>query len=295
MTRGDRLGRGPEREVMNPRRTPITSYYSGGRTATDLDRNRLKTPRSYGRIIRLLPSIIAVLVIVGSIFFSLTLSTKPSVEIVGDGSFMYREPGEYADVVADIMNRSFMNKTKLTARTDKLEQELLDQFPELRAAALRLPVLGRKPTLVIDVSSPYLLLASQTQSFVLDKNGFAVAEVKQLAQEYRTNIPLVQDKSSIEITLGRQILPSSTVQFIRHANDQLTAAGLKASSYVLPTSVNELDIFVEGLTYFVKTDTAGDVRLQLGGFLATKNHLEKQGITPAEYIDVRVEEKVFYK
>lgn len=116
-----------------------------------------------------------------------------------------------------------------------------------------------------------------------------------MAQEFRSGVPLIQDKSGIEIKLGQQVLPSTTVQFVKQTYDQLAATQLKASGFVLPVSINELDIYIEGLPYFIKTDTSGDARLQIGSFLATKNHLEKQGIAPKEYIDVRVEEKVFYK
>lgn len=292
MARTDR----PERELRQstdkPRRTPITSYYAGGGSSAVPDRGQKP---ALSKKLRLLPTFIAILVIAGSIFYSMTLSAYPSVEIVGDTPVIYRDQEEYASEVAQLMNRTLANRTKLTAKTDEVEQELLRKFPELKAAALRLPVLGRKPTLVIDINRPGLLLATQSQSFVLDQDGFAVSEVKHLAQEYRTGIPLVQDKSGMDIGLGQQVLPSTTVQFVQDVQAQLTAAGLTATGYILPVSVNELDIYIDGISYFVKTDTAGDARLQIGSFLSTKAYLERQGDIPAEYIDVRVEEKVFYK
>lgn len=248
-----------------------------------------------GRYIRLLPAFIAGAVIVISVLVSLTLSTYPAVDTLREQASPYRKTDDYARYTDKVMRDNLSSRTKLTINTKDIEQKLLEEFPELRSVALRLPVLGRRPTLVVDIRQPALMLSTDTQSFVLDKQGVAVSELRNLGADYRQGVPAIRDQSGIELRLGKQALASDTVEFVETVIAQIKAKNLNVSQLTLPASANELDIYIEGLNYFVKTDTSGDARLQVGSFLAVHEHLSGQGTTPSEYIDVRVEERAFYK
>ena len=63
----------------------------------------------------------------------------------------------------------------------------------------------------------------------------------------------------------------------------------------LPPAASELDVKIAGKPYFVKFNLqADDARRQAGTFLATQAQLQRKGITPAQYIDVRVEGRAYY-
>lgn len=250
---------------------------------------------SVGHRLRLMPTIIALLVIISSVLFSLTLSTRPSVTLVADQQPVYRPLEDYAAKAQELMGQKPANRTKLTINTADTEQALLTQFPELDGAVLRLPVLGRKPSLVVSVRRPMLLLATNSKTFVLDRFGIAVSEVGQLDDAAKQGLLVVRDQSGLEVNIGKQAVTTETVSFILQAQAQLSENGMKVSELTLPARVNELDIRLDGLNYFVKTDVSGDARLQIGSFLAVKEHLAGRRVVPAEYIDVRVEEKVFYR
>lgn len=246
--------------------------------------------------LRMLPTIIACLVIVGSILFSLTLSSRPAVSFVpSDELSPYRNEDEYIRKAQELLESSIRHRLKLSVDTDVIEHQLIEAYPEIAAAQLRLPILGRKPTLFLDIREPAMVLATNTKSFILDKSGTAVAEMRQIPTHMRQTLLVLQDESNLATEVGKQAVTSGTVQFILALQAQLAAKEVKVSQLTLPAVANELDIHIEGHTYYLKTDTSGDARLQAGSFLAVKEHLEKQGITPSEYIDVRVEEKVFYR
>jgi uncharacterized Ntn-hydrolase superfamily protein len=56
-----------------------------------------------------------------------------------------------------------------------------------------------------------------------------------------------------------------------------------------------LHLRIEGKAYLVKFNLRGDAREEAGAFLAVKQHLERAGKTPEQYIDVRVDNKTYYR
>ncbi len=64
----------------------------------------------------------------------------------------------------------------------------------------------------------------------------------------------------------------------------------------LPVGTSELDVRLAGQPYSVKFNLeSGTARQQAGTFLATESKLKSQNVTPAEYIDVRVDGRAYYK
>jgi len=108
-------------------------------------------------------------------------------------------------------------------------------------------------------------------------------------------LQVVEDQSGLTITLGRAALPRANVAFITEVLGQLTAKKIKVSTLTLPVGASELDVRVEGASYITKYNLHGDARAEVGAFLATKQYLEAQHKTPTSYIDVRVDNKVYYK
>jgi hypothetical protein len=52
---------------------------------------------------------------------------------------------------------------------------------------------------------------------------------------------------------------------------------------------------MNGVGYFVKFNLHGNAREEAGAFLAVKEYLESSHKTPGEYVDVRVENRAYYK
>ncbi len=281
-------------EIKSTPRQTFSSYYNRPRQPSDSPAAPSK-PVSASRRLRLVPSAVALLVITGSLLFSMTLSARPSVSMLHGQKSPYHPVEAYADEAARLMDAELANRTKLTIDTGAVERQLLERFPELRAAVLRLPILGRRPTLILDMKSPALVLVSSARSIVLDEGGVAICELKDLDEKARAGLKIVEDQSGLELRLGQQALPSGSIGFISEVAAYLAQAEVDVNRMVLPPSPTQLDIYPAGLPYFIKTDMAGDPRLQAGSFLAVRDNLAEQGVVPQEYIDVRVEERAFYR
>jgi hypothetical protein len=283
-----------KRILDTPSSSPVYSYYNSPTPSRSNPEKSIDLSKSRHRL-RLIPTIVAATVILASLLLNLTLSSSPVVSTVDGNTPPYRNHDEYRAEAQRLLNDSLGNKTKLTIQTGEIEQQLLARFPELKAAALRLPILGRRPNLIIEVRSPKLILSTPGKSYILDNSGRAVSELQNLSPDARQGLLVVKDESGLDLQTGSQAITTETVSFISAVSAQLKAQSLTLQEFTLPQVANELDIKLEGLPYYINTDASGDARLQIGSFLAVKERLSREGVTPSEYVDVRVEEKVFYK
>lgn len=293
---GRKRDQGRKRPETSPRRSKAFSYY-GNTTYEKKSRDIEKTVdlSNVGKRLRILPTLIAALVIVISLLINLTLSSRPSVDTIKEEASAYRPLDEYADAAEKIIGNKFSNLTKLTINVREIEESLMAQFPELSAAKLSLPVIGRMPKLVVDISSPAILLSNNGKVYVLDGKGLVVSNANALSAESKAGLSVLRDLSEIPLEIGKQAVTSGTVKFIKTVKAQLIEKGLIITELTLPALANELDVRIDGVDYFIKMDISGDARKQTGSYLAVKGSLESKGIKPSEYIDVRAGEKVFYK
>lgn len=281
------------RVQVGPIQRPSYSYY-GADKASAAGQGRRNSPLNYKtaiwRRLRFLPTLIAAVVICLAIVFSTTLTNSTKVRFTG-GDSPYHSIDDYQTAVSAYMSGSLLNSSKMSINTSKLEANVLSTFPELDAARLALPIIGRKPLLTLHVRKPALVLTTKTSALVLDNTGRAVSDTKLVPSSAVASLLTLQDESGLEVHIGDQAVTSETVSFIGNVKLQLDDKKLIVDHLVLPAFANEVDIYIKGLTYHIKTDASGDARLQIGAFIATKD----SGVNPGEYMDVRVEEKVFYR
>jgi hypothetical protein len=140
-----------------------------------------------------------------------------------------------------------------------------------------------------------MMLLGEGGMFILDADGRALIAANQVSKLDKLDVPVVNDESGLPIETGKVVLPRSTVAFIGEVVGQHKAKDLKITSLVMPPGTNELHVRVDGAGYFVKYNLHGNAREEVGSFLAAKARLEVEKKTPGEYIDVRVENRVYYR
>lgn len=291
-----RKNKTPKRQPsLNNSSRPSFSYYSAENQASKTGqgtRRRSETLaiRDYRQFVRRVPTIVSMAVIFIAVVFSTTLTITPQVRFANEQS-PYRDITDYQMMLRELMSSSLLNRSKLTINATKFENNILATFPEIDAARIVLPIIGRRPSITLHIRRPALLLTTKTNALILDNTGKAVSEVNQLPSSVVSGLLSLQDDSGLEVYLGDQAVTTETVAFIDNVRKQLEDKKMIIEKLVLPAVVNELDIYIRDLPYRLKADVSGNARSQIGAFLAAKDN----GIKPSEYIDVRVEEKVFYK
>ena len=269
------------------------SYYAGDqrpKNDTVRERNALEQKRRVGRGVRMVPTVLALLAILFSVVYNTTLSSSPYIVYAGDSS-PYHPKEYYQAKASEVLGSSVKNKSKLTLNTERTEAALLKEFTEFDVVKLTMPIIGRRPTLTAHVRRPALLLGSGSNTYVIDTNGKVVSSSELLSSSQKEILLRVQDQSGLKAEVGSQVLTSESVAFINEIARQLKDKKLHVSEVILPATPNEVDVRLKDVGYFIRADITGSARQQAGAYMAVK----ESGVTPAEYIDVRVEEKVFYK
>lgn len=202
-----------------------------------------------------------------------------------------QQPSVYQGAVQKLLNGSIANRNKLTIDTTALSQELERQFPELEVVEVKMPLIGHRPIIYLGFAEPVLTLETVSRSYVIDRDGRAIAHSLP-----NSHLVTLKDDSDLPVTLGRSVLASDTVTFIEAVLFQLQQRQLHVSSFELPQGRSELDAHLAGQGYLIKFNLADNTpEQQVGTFLAVFHSLQQQGITPAQYVDVRVEGRAYYK
>lgn len=286
------------RKTAAPQPSNVFSYYSS-RSNPDVSRGRYEraeTDRRGAERLKHTPTLIAVILIVVSMGYASIVEPQPRIQVVASesGKSLQRDDGVYHDFVADHLSRSVFNRSKLTFNAEPLVDSLRREYPEIDNAVVTLPLLGHKPVVRIAVSSPIFILATNQGSYYINGKGVPLVRVSDVKNQPE-GIAVITDETGLPIELGTQVLTTDSVLFIGQLIEQLVATNTPYQQITLPLEANEVQIRLQGKPYVVRLNSLQNARTQIGTFLAVKQRLQGEGVTPKEYIDVRVEERAYYK
>ena len=296
------------RAVIPPRASSVYAYFASEKQPRDGhadnadQRNSLKERAGQQRqaktrrIFRVGPLAVMVFILLLAIAYNSTLSPVVSLAVADPGGQpLYRPVQVYKQAARTLLENSPGNGTKFSIDTKKFNAAFKSQFPELQRVAIVLPLVGRSPTLYISSAPPKLLVSSNSKVYVVDESGRTLLPANEVPAETLVGIPVMQDDSGLSVKLGEPIITKDMVQFVQVLRGQFDAQNKTILSMQLPALANELRVRLDREGYYIKFDTSGNPRLQAGTYFAVREKLAADKQTPQEYIDVRVEEKAFYK
>jgi hypothetical protein len=234
--------------------------------------------------------------IVGGICLVKVLVLTPSSRVVvtnapGDTTRLSRGVNVYTTATDKILRQSFASRTKISLDTDGVARQLQAEFPELEHVVVTVPLIGSRPVVYVSPAMPVMRLETSAGAYVLTGRGYAYQDEVGMAT---ASLPRLIDLSGVRPERGKPFLPQSTVLFALNASRQLNKAGIATEALILPqTMPYELDVRLTGKEYVIKYNLQEPARLQSGAAIAL---IQQLGTTnPAEYIDVRVPERAYYK
>lgn len=234
-----------------------------------------------------------------AVLLNLLVSSRPVLLTVNEpaqGRLFLQSEDVYAQAASQILQRSLLSRTKLTIHPQAVAKELSKQYPELGSVIVSVPLIGQRPKFYLEPATPALLLVAKTGDvYILDSEGKALAPLARAPAVSKLNLPTVVDESGLPITLGSMALPSTNIAFITEVVGQLKAKHISVQAVTLPAGTSELRLRIGGAPYVVRFNLQGDARAEAGAFLAVKGQLDREKKVPKEYIDVRVENRAYYK
>lgn len=290
--------------VRNPRlagprsRQPVFSYRAvrretdrqlerGAKPAKDLTRLKRK--------LKHLPYAISFIAICAALLYNLTLVPNARVIVSGD-QVTLRPLQSYQEAINNRLESSLSSRTKVTINTKRLSADIQREFPEIETLNISLPLLRHQPIIEVKLAAPAALLATSEATYILDGNGRALFDENDARADFDTSkLPVITDSSGHEITLGAVALTSAQIIYANELLAQSAAKQLQPESMTLQAGGEELHVRFQKVTYTVKFSFGADSRQSFGTFLATRERLERERATVAEYIDVRIPERAYVK
>lgn len=213
---------------------------------------------------------------------------------------MYRSLDEYNIGINKIFKSSVINRSKFTLNSASLEAKIIEQFPEVETAVVVTPLAGRRLQVGLELERPLARLQqSQTNlQAVLSDSGTVVIEANaSVINEQFAQIPSISIPN-ITYSVGDQILTSEEAGLIRlliSEFDGSTSYRHKVKSIEFDVQKREIRIRFEAVTYFAKLTPEREGRVQVGALVFTLKSTTEKGGLPTEYVDVRVDDRVFVK
>jgi hypothetical protein len=243
-------------------------------------------------------SVFLIVLLIFLFVFLSWLNDSPKIIILGSPADreLLQSTIVYKKAAIKLFNKSFTNHNKLTLNTDNIVNKLEQEFPELANVTVQFQLLGDSPNIYLQPAIPAMLMANGSgKEFIISATGIAVAPASKLSNIATFHLLLLTDQSGLTIRLGGAALSSTDIVFIQTVKEQFTAHNLTISSLTLPSASSELDVRINGTSYFIKFNLGTDANQQIGSFLAVRKYLTSNNITPSQYIDVRVLGRAFYK
>lgn len=241
---------------------------------------------------------LAGVVLIICVLYTLQLSANPKVVSLAPASngFFLQADTIYQHAAAKAFASSILNRNKVTVNTVAIQQKLQQQFPELSQVSVTIPLMSHRPMVYIAPTTPSLILSTAAGDYVLDNTGKALISADAISGLDKLNLPVVHDQSGLQPRDGSIALASSSIDFIRTVVAELQSKNVQIDSMSLPPAAYELDVRPAGAGYYVKFNLhQPTARQQSGTFLAVRQRLASQGITPSSYIDVRLDGRAYYK
>ena len=271
------------------------SYYSAQRSSEETDRSsrRLRPQQSIqadgkrrkrSKMFWLFSGAIAIV-----LGFILYVGSDSNVTVLDSrGVVEQKDVVRYKKTVEATIKASLLNHNKATVDSRGIARNLKKNHPELQSAVVTVPIVGNKVNAYVTQYPAEFILRQGSSRYGLTSNGYII-ELPKLSQ----TLPVVNDETGEEVTVGGHLLPESHVSFIKTVVYELAHNNLKVSSISLPSGkAYEINIYLKSKPFYIKFNLAEDAMQQSGAAVAI---IKQLGSTSPEYIDLRVPGRAYYK
>ncbi|MBP6962015.1 hypothetical protein KBB49_00560 [Candidatus Saccharibacteria bacterium] len=288
---------------------PIMRYYrppiSGKSQRTTNDKpvsnnSRTNSESSRTSVFSLIYRWFGIIIILFLIVANTTISDA-IVKINSDSQAnLYRSLEEYREGINNIFESNFKNRSKFMLNSSSFETKIKTMFPEVESAVVVTPLAGRRLQVGLELEKPLARLnqALSNSQAVLSYSGTVVLEDDAtLINEKFAQIPSISIPN-ITYSVGDQILTSSEAGLIRlliNEFDGSTPYRHKVKSIEFDVQKREIRVRFESVSYFAKLTPERESRVQVGALVSALKSMTEQSSLPTEYIDVRVDDRVFVK
>jgi cell division septal protein FtsQ len=195
---------------------------------------------------------------------------------------------EIKATVLKLVHGSWQQGSLLTLDEDQLVSDLQQADPLVRSVEVRRKWFHTLRLSVV-LKQPSMGWSSDNQFYLLDRDGTAIGMLPA-----GSKLPVVKDGSNLPVKLGQRVTTSRFVDFTSDLAPALGGAGYGVSGMEVKDTTLDLTVTTDK-GYRLVFDTSRPVEEEIADLKAVARTLAAQKRTPAEYIDLRIAGKAYYK
>ena len=180
-----------------------------------------------------------------------------------------------------------LNRNLLTMSKKGLSKAMLAAEPQLAEVVVRRQW-SRGITLQIKEKNLALEWETGGRYYLIDTGGNVVGEGR------ATQLARVVDQTNLPARVGDRVVSPAFVSFCAELRRYQGLAEFKLGRIIIQTSTSEV-VVESDAPYTVKFDTSRGAEQQLRDLSRVQRELKTLNAKPAEYIDLRVEGKAYYR
>ena len=204
----------------------------------------------------------------------------------------------YQQTAQQFTKAHFGARFMISLPSEALANDLMSRHPEIQKVTVKSQIFSRNPQLFIAFRQPVLLwkTSKQQQSYYVDSQGKAF-DRNVFGKD--DSLVKVNDASGIPAELGSAVVSSRQIKFLGVLVGQVQARSdgkVKVNKITFPaSSTKEVDVNFNDKSYFARVYLDRLPEEQASELVTSINYFTEKNIAPAEYIDVRVKDRVFYR
>lgn len=241
--------------------------------------------------------ILAAVIVVATLTVLYGLRVR-SLTLVTDKRIRNIDTSVYHERIDSYLTNKVVLRQSWLVDDAQLQEYVQSKYPEVERIIASSPSLvGGELHVDIAFREPHYIWKTASGIQYIDDTGVLFSDNVYGSIDVAT-LPVVEDQSSAGFEDGSAVLSSHVAEYIAYvyANvPDLFAVDSTITSVILPPKAREINVKVSTVPYAIKLSTERGIEEQVTELGELITYLNEVGTQPAEYVDVRVENKAFYK
>ena len=144
--------------------------------------------------------------------------------------------------------------------------------------------------LAVEERKPGIIWTSAEHRYLVDSDGVVVGE----ANTNQTDLPVVADSSNLPVKVGDRVVSARFITCVDDLVRLIPATKLGIIGLSVPATTTEVFVTTDK-SYVVKFDTTRPASESIAALTRVLAQLTATNKAPAEYIDLRIENRAYYK
>lgn len=238
--------------------------------------------------------LIALLVTVASIIVILLLifnfTVSPQVVVSGNSFLGKVTPDRYGKAIQDYLETKPLERLSFLLDQERLSTHVSNKLPEVEKVRLGKKIKIGSASFRVTMRKPVAGWLIDDKKYYVDANGVTFEK-----NHFEDPIVQIIDNTGAPVQSGTMSVSKRLLGFVGLVVATASEYGYKVAEAALPVStMRELDITVEGYAYPIKLSIDRPVGEQIEDMSRALSYFTANSLSP-KYVDVRVENKAYYK